>query len=185
MRGYTTIEQSKKLLDFGLNPETADMRYGHIAPYEFSDRMYDGGYDKVPYPKDFLKLCADFCEEDIYDGSLPCWSLAALIELMPFMISLIDNYYSLWFGKNETTYFIGYGNVNNGNNICKFEGEDFVSVVVDATCWLLENKYIKTKQLWKPTGKQIEALRRVKAAIAGEGVLYNPLNSLFEQLKAL
>lgn len=82
IRAFTTIEQSRKLVEI-LPLESADMRYGHIAPYEFSDRMYDGGYDKVPYPKDFLKLCADFCEEDIYDGSLHCWSLAALCNILP------------------------------------------------------------------------------------------------------
>ena len=81
MKSYTDIEQSCKLVEI-LPLESADMRYGYIAPYEFSDRMYDGGYDKVPYPKDFLKLCADFCEEDLYDGSLRCWSLSALLEYL-------------------------------------------------------------------------------------------------------
>lgn len=82
IKSYTDISQSKILAEI-LPLESADMRYGHIAPYEFSGRMYDGGYDKVPYPKDFLKLCADFCEEDIYDGSLPCWSLARLLNILP------------------------------------------------------------------------------------------------------
>ena len=82
IKSYSDLQQSKKLAEI-LPLESADMRYGHIAPYEFSDRMYDGGYDKVPYPKDFLKLCADFCEEDIYDGSLPCWSLAVLLDVLP------------------------------------------------------------------------------------------------------
>ena len=83
IKSFTDLQQSKKLAEF-LPLESADMRYGHIAPYEFSDRMYDGGYDKVPYPKDFLKLCADFCEEDIYDGSLLCWSLAALLDNLDY-----------------------------------------------------------------------------------------------------
>ena len=56
----TSIKQSKKLIKLGIDVNTADMRYGYIAPYNFSDRMYDGGYDEVPYPKDFLKKNPDF-----------------------------------------------------------------------------------------------------------------------------
>ena len=78
----TTIEQSKKLIKLGVDVNTADMRYGYIAPYDFSDRMYDGGYDEVPYPKDFLKKNADFSENE-YDGELPAWSLSALLGLIP------------------------------------------------------------------------------------------------------
>lgn len=109
MKSYTDIEQSRKLAEI-LPLESADMRYGHIAPYEFSDRMYDGGYDKAPYPKDFLKLCADFCEENIYDGSLPCWSLAALLDVIPnYKLSSEHNYHTCTaetsFGKETIGWF--------------------------------------------------------------------------------
>lgn len=78
----TSIEQSKKLMELGIDVNTADMRYGCIAPYDFSDRTYDGGYDEVPYPKDFLKKNPNFSENE-YDGELPCWSLAALLDILP------------------------------------------------------------------------------------------------------
>lgn len=78
----TSLEQSKKLIELGVDINTADMRYGYIAPYDFSDRMYDGGYDEVPYPKDFLKKNPNFSENE-YDGELPAWSLSALLELIP------------------------------------------------------------------------------------------------------
>ena len=55
IRSYTTVEQSRKLAEI-LPIESADMRYGYIAPYEFSDRKYDGGYDEIPYIKDFFKV---------------------------------------------------------------------------------------------------------------------------------
>ena len=79
---YTSIEQSKKLLELGLSPDSADMCYGYIALYNYSDRSYDGGYDEVPYPKDFMKLNSNFSEDE-YDGTLPCWSLAALLDILP------------------------------------------------------------------------------------------------------
>lgn len=44
---------------------------------------------------------------------------------------------------------------------------------------------VSVKEYWKPSDKQLEALRRMKAAIAGEGEIYEPLNSLYEDLKKL
>lgn len=78
----TSLQQSKKLVELGIDVNTADMRYGYIAPYEYSDRMYEGGYNEVPYPKDFLKNNPNFSEND-YDGEFPAWSLSALLNIIP------------------------------------------------------------------------------------------------------
>ena len=80
MKSFTDIEQSKTLAKI-LPIESADMRYGYIAPYDYSDRMYDGGYDEIPYPKDFLIKNPNFSANE-YDAELPCWSLTALLELI-------------------------------------------------------------------------------------------------------
>ena len=81
IKSYTDIEQSRKLAEF-LPIESADMRYGYIAPYDYSDRMYDGGYDEIPYPKDFLIKNPNFSSNE-YDAELPCWSLASLLSVLP------------------------------------------------------------------------------------------------------
>ena len=81
MKAYTSISQSITLGKF-LSIESADMRYGYIAPYDYYYRMYDGGYDKVPYPKDFLVKNPNFSADE-YDGELPAWSLAALMNIFP------------------------------------------------------------------------------------------------------
>ena len=94
MRAFTSIEQSKQLAKI-LPIESADMRYGYIAPYEYSDRMYDGGYDEIPYPKDFLKKNPNFSENE-YDGELPAWSLAALLEQFDDAAGLAKDY-GFWF----------------------------------------------------------------------------------------
>lgn len=86
IKSYTDLKQSKKLAKI-LPIESADMRYGYIAPYEFSDRMYDGGYDDVPYLKDFIKKNSNFSEDE-YDGEFPCWSLAALRACLPSGINI-------------------------------------------------------------------------------------------------
>ena len=82
MKSYTDIEQSKTLVNI-LPLESADAKYGYIAPYECSDRMYDEDYDEIPYPIEFIKKdYSNFFAEE-YDGELPCWSLAALLNILP------------------------------------------------------------------------------------------------------
>ena len=75
------------------------MRYGYIAPYDYSDRMYDGDYDEIPYPKDFLIKNPNFSANE-YDTELPCWSLAALRNLLPVGIKINKNTYL--FGSHNT-----------------------------------------------------------------------------------
>jgi len=128
----TSIEQAKKLIELGVDINSADMRYGYIAPYDYSDRMYDGGYDEVPYPKDFLLKNPNFSANE-YDGELPAWSLSALVDLMPknteierTHIGWRCDYYSyndsiLKYGKDKNTLF---------------------DAVFEMVVWLLENKII-------------------------------------------
>lgn len=112
MKFYTDIQQSKKLAEI-LPIDSADMRYGYIAPYDYSDRMYDGGYDEIPYPKDFLIKNPNFSANE-YDAELPCWSLVALLETIPkhikefnvLRIDIADKDFSIWYDE------IGFG-VNN------------------------------------------------------------------------
>lgn len=129
----TSIEQSKKLIKLGIDVNTADMRYGYIAPYEFSDRKYDGGYDMIPYHKDFFDRCSNFSADE-YDDELPAWSLSALIELIPecrmektpldqtgeFTYSFVDDYW----------------------NIRTYEAGNPLDAAFDMVCLLLENKKI-------------------------------------------
>ena len=63
---YTTIEQSKKLLELGLNPETADMHF--IKLIRDTDTVY------IP------ELLYD---EPLSEIDYPCWSLAALLDILP------------------------------------------------------------------------------------------------------
>lgn len=93
MKSYTGLDQSRKLAGI-LSIESADMRYGYIAPYDYSDRMYDGGYDEIPYPKDFLIKNPNFSADE-YEAELPCWSLVALLSVLDFP-SLTQNKEDEW-----------------------------------------------------------------------------------------
>jgi hypothetical protein len=154
IKAYTDIEQSKKLAEI-LPIESADMRYGYIAPYEYSDRMFDGGYDEVPYLKDFLKKNPNFSEDE-YDGELPCWSLAALLNLLPSEFTEKGEYsettYNIKIRKYALTkdvdiHQIAYGSIKfdvDGQYSFKDmintgEKEDLLDAVFQMICWLKEN----------------------------------------------
>ena len=72
---YTSIEQSKKLLELGLDIESADAFY--IIGKE---------------PVSLEVIYGEFCtmkvlrENYAYRRAMPCWSVNALLELMPFPI---------------------------------------------------------------------------------------------------
>ena len=68
---FTSIEQSEKLVELGLNQETADMSY------------YDGIPQLTTYS--WNKRHIEFLNEDCINV-LPCWSLGQLIESLPRFI---------------------------------------------------------------------------------------------------
>lgn len=120
MTHYTTLEQSKKLVELGLNPDTADMCY---------IQHFDESYNEVTFIEEDPILTHTI---DAID--LPCWSLGALLELMPI---IDDNSYSL------------SGTLNKGA-LCKhpctsvmFQEESPLEAVYNMICWLLERNYIK------------------------------------------
>ena len=81
LTGWTTIEQSKKLVEAGLNPDTADMYYSAYITYA-NGKPIDGkptyGLQAWPY-KDRSSMVVGFTKVDY----VPCWSIGKLIDLMP------------------------------------------------------------------------------------------------------
>lgn len=106
MKSYTDIEQSKKLTKI-LSLKSADMCY-----------MYLGAKDKEY--QDFA-ICAPAMEND-----LPCWSLAALLKLIPNF----NMYKRTIECRIETT-----------NHLID-KAWDLVDAAFEMVCWLKENNEI-------------------------------------------
>lgn len=92
--GWTTLEEAKMLVDAGLDPNTADMRYEENN-YEVLDEW-------VAYPfggdiKDFEFLKKEFPNSVFY----PCWSLGALIEIS---VKIIENDYCFLSSAKDFAY---------------------------------------------------------------------------------
>ena len=99
IRAYTTIEQSLKLAEF-LPLESADMEYMFLKK--------DGSkVSNVPFVKD------GFEESECCYTFIPCWSLAALIDIIPKRIKE-DNVLRIDVGEKDTS--IWYDEIGCGVN---------------------------------------------------------------------
>lgn len=96
MKSYTDIEQSKKLAEI-LPLESADMWWAW-----YSNPFNNGHYDD--FPMFYKPICNP-------DESVPCWSLAALIKIIPkrikdfnvLRIDIGEKDFAIWYDE------IGYG----------------------------------------------------------------------------
>jgi len=66
MIGYTTIEQSKKLVELGIDADSADMSY-ILTTNKYDEHIWQPMLD----------------QPSIRFGEIPCWSTEALLKLLP------------------------------------------------------------------------------------------------------
>ena len=78
IRNYTTIEQSKALVDARLNPNTADMCYSYVLD------------NNAEHPLIMRKPSSEY--------DVPCWSCARLMTLLPDAITIHEE------GKRRMRY---------------------------------------------------------------------------------
>lgn len=121
MKSYTDLEQSKKLAEI-LPLESADMCYP--LPCEEGDKplLEEGGF-----------------------GSTPCWTLSALLGILPYHLIVCNIRYafSMYKGlnKNGETYMISYNNYNS--DLCLYETFYYnnpIDAAFEMVVWLKENE---------------------------------------------
>ncbi len=127
MENYTSLEQSKMLTVFGLDPNTADMFW-----LKESDAPDDYENVSIPYSE-----CGDL---DANDG-IPCWSTGALIELLPSEIWKDKTMYSLVIVKRNDCYCVEY----NANVIplMGFSRPTLVEALISMYLWVVESGYME------------------------------------------
>lgn len=127
MKSYTDTEQSKKLAEI-LPLESADMRY---EAYYVSPKEDIIEYENHPH---FAK-CIENC--------IPCWSLAALLELLPDKLVINDTVCIIDIYSYDDSKHITYVNVDElDESVMGFSGESYVDAAFEMVCWLKKNKYI-------------------------------------------
>ena len=75
----TSINQSKKLLELGLDPKTADMHY-------FPQTKDDFMLFTVPFNKE--EAVEEGWAPEIIDAIVPAWTLSVLLDLVPEDVQL-------------------------------------------------------------------------------------------------
>lgn len=123
---YTTSEQSKKLLELGLDPNTADLTLNLYAEKETVIMK--------PY-----RECKEFFNvSEIPSFLIPCWSIE-LIDLMPYEIKEDGDTYRLLVTHKLVQYprlTTLWPSLHNSHADSTFEA------AYNMMIWLLENKYL-------------------------------------------
>lgn len=125
----TTVEQSKRLLELGLETETADMV--HI-------NMLDS----------WICVIKQGDEEDLpYDDLYPAWSLHRLIDLCTEYIN-IDGYpdTTYWFTMHKLDNKIIYENDYN-RWLYLGDGDNLFDTLIDCIEWLIKEGYFNKEYL--------------------------------------
>ena len=112
IKSYSDLQQSKKLAEI-LPPESADMCYILHATSDNLDWRFD---DDVP-----PMVLGETPINKLTVKALPCWSLEALLYIMPkhikdynvLRLDISDNDFAIWYDK------VGYGVNNELPNITK------------------------------------------------------------------
>lgn len=114
----TSIEQSKKLIELGLDVKTADMMWDDWRLIDEGWKLNVGYYPEI--------------EQDYGRKCYPAWSLTALLGLLPKGFILMDaqseaDLYSVWVP---------------GFNDSHFWKDNMVDATFEMVCWLKENNKI-------------------------------------------
>lgn len=114
----TTIEQSKRLIELGIDVNTADMYWWHTSLRNYIEAMDNGDFDEEA-------------------GDIRAWSLSALLGLMPrieYLKPMIDlgpkldaEDVAIYYHSEESPYIVR---------------DNPLDAAFEMVCWLLENKKI-------------------------------------------
>ena len=127
MKAYTNKEQSKKLVELGIDVNTADMWY---PPSLIKYGVVNEWWENPTIIKDIehSKL-----KKEYY---VPCWSLSALLELIPTSIDeYTDDFSQLELTKQSVSYVYAIGILRQGYLI----KDNLLGAAFEMICWLKEN----------------------------------------------
>lgn len=116
----TSLEQSKRVLELGIKPDTADM-------------WWHPDWSKYP---DCVRRCGV--------ENIPAWSLTSLWDLIPVHIITDKLHFRLRMDKGENDFSIWY---DDFNGCCVYEDADFTSkepfeATIKMIEWLCKNSYL-------------------------------------------
>lgn len=133
----TSIEQSKKLIELGIDINTADMHYSTWTI------LNEGEYILSPNQGETIEEL----QEDYGNQVIPAWSLSALLELIPPYLGEFKDGIDFGFSKaiNGKWYSAYYIKLDD-NGLASFNmtvtGDTAIDAVFEMIVWLKENNKI-------------------------------------------
>ena len=124
----TSIEQSNKLIELGIDLNTADMYYPNRTDIQYQGALPIGMKHGNP----------------LLSQEIPAWSLSALLELIPPYLGEFKDGIDFGFSKamNGKWYSAHYIQLDN-SGLATFSktvtGETSVDAAFEMICWLKEN----------------------------------------------
>lgn len=165
----TTIEQSRHLIDAGIDPHTADMHYHHsnsrIKALEwelktYKPRFFEG--DGIKLMERFASATNTFNErmnfknqpketaksyfERTHGKDVPAWSFLALVKILPKHIEKGGVRYDLcikWMDDDDTLYYVSkdHKTLRFGKRVTP-DSKNLLDSVVIMLIWLKQLKYM-------------------------------------------
>ena len=129
----TSIEQSKHLLELGLDPNTADMVW-------MSNKWLYSIKDNILHKEDFSEI------------DTLAWSLSALLKVMPkntnetyhLFSSMMSDQLGSWI-CDRSKYYIDTDGYNKNDYEC-FKSDNPITAAYQMVCWLLEQGLLKKEE---------------------------------------
>jgi hypothetical protein len=158
---YTSTEQSKKLLELGLSPESADMI--HIC--SIIRGKENGFLDAVPKESILYAMHTTIEEKE---KSIPCWSLGALLQSAPKYFSELNHQFvqTIEYDHIMGVYYFIYRDYQHGGRSKNISNsKDLFDGTFKMIVWLLKNGYIKPK-----TSHRITKEEKSGKIVANQGI---------------
>ena len=133
----TSVEQSQRLLDLGLKPETADMV--HIKELAY-DEVAHCTYDADTY----MIRPIDYLEGERHRGHIPAWSLHRLKCLLPTKIPYERGYLTTEIINNVNLMFI---TDTSEQRVISFIHENLYESMIKCIKWLINENYFNKEYL--------------------------------------
>ena len=133
-RVCTSLDQSRELMELGLDTNTADMFYAEVLGKDPDEApchvISTWGYDKFGDMKEY---------ENRFVRFVPAWSLSVLMGLMPTTIQVNDVSFSLGSEVSQEGYSFGY-DYDQGKLV--FTKDHPIDAAYELIKWLLRRNRI-------------------------------------------
>ena len=126
----TSLEQSKKLIELGIDVNTADMYYSDVPVREWVDRTDISKGTHVVFKSQIFAI-ENLYNHEVDEGDTPAWSLTALLSLIK---PVNDNTYTLK-GTLDGGAMISFDEVT----CLEYQETDTIDAVYEMVCWLKES----------------------------------------------